>query len=298
MIGETLAASSFVGLAVATSNLKGPDDRVVVLNIEASGSLSALVISKQVACHMDIRFDKKNVIITGGTRGIGKQIVTDFYRLGANVYFLYSSSDEAARYLEEELIQSSQVIKGFKCDISDYKETQTVITCIIKECKVIDVLVNNAGLTKDSYFGLMSKQSWDKVIDVNLNGTFNVTKACSINFMKHKSGVVLNMTSIAGLLGTAGQTNYSASKAGIIGFTKSLSKELAAYNVRVNAIAPGYIATDMTDKLAPNLREEFTSQVAMKRFGTTQEVSNLVLFLASNYSSYITGEVISVSGGL
>ena len=247
---------------------------------------------------MDIRFDKKNVIITGGTRGIGKQIVTDFYRLGANVYFLYSSSDEAARYLEEELIQYSQVIKCFKCDISDYKETQTVITCIIKECKVIDVLVNNAGLTKDSYFGLMSKQSWNKVIDVNLNGTFNVTKACSINFMKHKSGVVLNMTSIAGLLGTAGQTNYSASKAGIIGFTKSLSKELAAYNVRVNAIAPGYIATDMTDKLAPNLREEFASQVAMKRFGTTQEVSNLVLFLASNYSSYITGEVISVSGGL
>lgn len=247
---------------------------------------------------MDIRFDKKNVIVTGGTRGIGKRIVTDFYRLGANVYFLYSSSDEAARRLEEELNHSFQVIKGFKCDISDYNETQTVITNIIKECNVIDVLVNNAGLTKDSYFGLMSKQSWDKVIDVNLNGTFNVTKACSINFMKHKSGVVLNMTSIAGLLGIAGQTNYSASKAGIIGLTKSLSKELASYNVRVNAVAPGYIATDMTDKLAPNLQEEFTSQVAMKRFGTTQEVSNLVLFLASDYSSYITGEVISVSGGL
>lgn len=247
---------------------------------------------------MDIRFDEKNVIVTGGTRGIGKQIVIDFYRLGANVYFLYSSSDEAARHLEEELNPTSQVIKGFKCDISDYKETQTVIASIIKECQVIDVLVNNAGLTKDSYFGLMSKQSWDKVIDVNLNGSFNVTKACSINFMKHKSGVILNMTSIAGLLGTAGQTNYSASKAGIIGFTKSLSKELATYNVRVNAIAPGYITTEMTDKLAPDLQEEFTSHVAMKRFGTTQEVSNLVLFLASDYSSYITGEVISVSGGL
>lgn len=247
---------------------------------------------------MDIRFNKKNVIVTGGTRGIGKQIVSDFYRLGANVYFLYSSSDEAARSIENELNKSSQVIQGFKCDISDYKETQTVITSIIKKCHVIDILVNNAGLTKDGYFGLMSKQSWAQVIDVNLNGTFNVTKACLFNFMKNKSGVVLNMTSIAGLLGTAGQTNYSASKAGIIGFTKSLAKELSTYNVRVNAIAPGYINTDMTDKLSPILQENFANQVAMKRFGTTQEVSNLVLFLASDYSSYITGEVISVSGGL
>ena len=240
----------------------------------------------------------KNVIITGASRGIGKGIAEVFAEHGANIAFTYHSSDEKAKVLEQALSVNKCKIKGYKSDASDFQAADQLAKDVMKDFGSIDVLVNNAGITKDALVIRMSEQDFDNVMAVNMKSVFNMTKAVSSFMLKAKSGSIINMSSVVGVKGNAGQANYAASKAAINGFTKSIALELGSRNIRCNSIAPGFIETEMTEDLDKNAINHWIDQIPLKREGKTEDIANTALFLASDLSSYITGQVIRVCGGM
>lgn len=240
----------------------------------------------------------KVVLITGASRGIGKCIAEECVKEGAKVAFTYLSSDEKAKALEAELSEMGGVAKGFKSDASKFEEAQDLVDCVIEEFGTIDVLVNNAGITRDTLLMRMSELQWDEVMNTNLKSAFNLTKAVQRPMLKARKGSIINMSSVVGVSGNAGQSNYAASKAGLIGFSKSIAQELGSRNIRCNAIAPGFIETEMTDKLDQKVVEEWRKAIPLKRGGTPKDVADLVVFLGSDMSLYITGQTINVCGGM
>ena len=240
----------------------------------------------------------KTVIITGASRGIGRDVAEVFAKNGANIAFTYLSSVEKGEALEKELSEYGTKIKGYRSDASDFASADALAKDVVKEFGSIDVLINNAGITKDNLLMRMSEEQWDDVIRINLKSIFNMTKAVQRTMLKQRKGSIVNMSSVVGVKGNAGQSNYSASKAGIIGFTKSMALELGSRNIRSNAIAPGFIETEMTDALDDKMVEEWRNAIPLKRGGTGEDVANLALFLASDMSAYITGQVINVDGGM
>ncbi len=241
---------------------------------------------------------KKVALITGATRGIGKGIALTFAKNGANIAFTYVSSDEKARALEQELQALGVKAKGYKSDAGDFKAADDLVNQVVTEFGTIDVLVNNAGITRDTLLMRMSEQQWDEVMVANLKSVFNMVKAAQRPMLKAKSGSIINMSSVVGVKGNAGQSNYSASKAGIIGFTKSIALELGSRNIRSNAIAPGFIETEMTGALDEKVVQGWRDGIPLKRGGSAEDVANLALFLASDMSAYITGQCINVCGGM
>ncbi len=240
----------------------------------------------------------KTALVTGAARGIGRQIALVFAREGANVAFTDLQLDENMIVLEKELKAMGVNAKAYASDASDLADTEAVVEEIIKEFGKIDILVNNAGITRDNLLMRMDEEAWDLVIKVNLKSVFNFTKAAQKVMLKQRSGSIINMSSVVGVSGNAGQANYSASKAGIIGFTKSVAKELGSRNVRCNAIAPGFIITDMTSKLPEEVRNEWIKNIPLKRGGTPEDVANVCVFLASDLSAYVSGQVINVCGAM
>ncbi|WP_340063129.1 3-oxoacyl-[acyl-carrier-protein] reductase [Ascidiimonas aurantiaca] len=240
----------------------------------------------------------KTAIITGASRGIGKGIAKAFADHGANIAFTYSSSASAAEELEKELIAYGVKAKGYQSDASSFEQAQQLADQVLKEFGSIDVLINNAGITKDNLLMRISEADFDKVIEVNLKSVFNMTKAVQRTMLKQRKGSIINMSSVVGVKGNAGQTNYAASKAGILGFTKSVALELGSRNIRCNAIAPGFIETEMTAKLDENTVQGWRDSIPLKRGGTPEDVANACLFLASDMSSYITGQTLNVDGGM
>lgn len=240
----------------------------------------------------------KTALVTGASKGIGKKIAEVFAKQGANVAFTYLSSVEQGEALEKELAAAGTKVKGYRSDASDFKAAEELINQIVADFGTIDIVVNNAGITKDGLLMRMSEEQWDAVLTVNLKSVFNITKAASKPMMKQRSGVFINMSSIVGVQGNAGQGNYSASKAGIIGFTKSIAKELGSRNIRSNAIAPGFIRTEMTDALPGEVVEGWNKLIPLQRMGQTEDVANVALFLASDMGAYVNGQVISVCGGM
>lgn len=240
----------------------------------------------------------KIALITGGSRGIGKSIAIRLAKEGASVAFSDLKYDSQAEDLEKELIAMGVKAKGFASDASSFDECEQLVTEVAQEFGRIDILVNNAGITRDNLLMRMSEADWDLVIKVNLKSIFNMTKAIQKVMLKQRFGSIINMSSVVGLEGNAGQSNYSASKAGLIGFTKSIAQELGSRNIRCNAIAPGYIETDMTAKLSDEVRASWISEIPLKRGGKPEDVADVTLFLASDLSSYVTGQVISVCGGM
>ena len=240
----------------------------------------------------------KNILITGGSRGIGKSIVQVLIKNGANVGFTYSSSEDAANKISKELSSDSIKCIAYKSDASQLNECEKLVECFLNDFETIDVLINNAGITKDNLLMRMNEQDFDKVIEINLKSVFNMTKATQRVFLKNRNGSIINMSSVVGVKGNAGQSNYAASKAGIIGFSKSIALELGSRNIRCNVIAPGFIRTEMTDNLSESIIDGWTQNIPLKRPGESNDVANLCLFLASDLSNYITGQVINVDGGL
>ena len=240
----------------------------------------------------------KTAIITGASRGIGRGIAEVFAKHGANVAFTYSSSAEAAKVLEDELTALGVQAKGYKSNAADFNESQQLVDDVIATFGNIDILINNAGITKDNLLMRISEQDFDTVINVNLKSVFNMTKAVQKTMLKNRKGSIINMSSVVGVKGNAGQTNYAASKAGVIGFTKSVALELGSRNIRCNAIAPGFIETEMTAKLNDDVVQGWRDGIPLKRGGTTEDVANACLFLASDMSAYITGQVMNVDGGM
>lgn len=245
-----------------------------------------------------LRLKGKNVIITGGAKGIGKAILSECIEEGANVAFTYNSSEESANELIQEYKDCDNIIKAYKMNLTEEENIAEVVNEIVEDFKEIDVLVNNAGTTDDGFFMMMDNEKWDKVIKTNLYGPFYLTRALITTMIIQKKGAIINMSSVSGIIGTPGQVNYGSSKAGIIGMTKALAKEVGGKNVRVNAIAPGYIATDMIDKIPEKKLAEYKKQIPLKRFGDPKEVGKLVVFLGSDDSSYITGQTFVIDGGL
>jgi len=239
-----------------------------------------------------------NVIITGASRGIGKGIALAFAENGANIAFTYSSSFGAASNLEKQLNSYGIKAKSYKSDASNYNESIDLVNKISGDFDSIDVLINNAGITKDNLLMRISEKDFDDVINVNLKSVFNMTKAVQKIMLKQRKGSIINMSSVVGVKGNAGQSNYAASKAGIIGFSKSIALELGSRNIRTNVIAPGFIETEMTEKLTEETIKQWRNGIPLKRGGTVEDVANLCLFLASDSSSYITGQVINVDGGM
>ena len=244
------------------------------------------------------RFENKIVLVTGAGRGIGASIAKRFASEGAEVIVNYSGNDEAAQKTVDEITATGGQAQKYKCSVNDSESVKVMIDEIIKKFGRIDILVNNAGITKDGLMIRMTDEDFDRVIDVNLKGTFNCTKYVSKYMLKQKSGKIINISSVVGLSGNAGQVNYSASKAGIIGITKSAAKELSSRGITVNAVAPGYVDTDMTKVLSDNIRNEILKNIPLQRMGNVEDISNCVAFLASEDASYITGQVISVDGGM
>lgn len=244
------------------------------------------------------RFENKIVLVTGAGRGIGASIAKRFASEGAEVIVNYSGNDEAAQKTVDEITATGGQAQKYKCSVNDSESVKVMIDEIIKEFGRIDILVNNAGITKDGLMLRMTDEDFDRVIDVNLKGTFNCTKYVSKYMLKQKSGKIINISSVVGLSGNAGQVNYSASKAGIIGITKSAAKELSSRGITVNAVSPGYVDTDMTKVLSDNIRNEILKNIPLQRMGNVEDISNCVAFLASEDASYITGQVISVDGGM
>ena len=240
----------------------------------------------------------KNILITGGSRGIGKSIVEVLFNSGANVGFTFSSSQSAANEIAKNLNSSSQKCIAYKSDASKLDQCENLVESFLNDFETIDVLINNAGITKDNLLMRMGEDDFDKVMEVNLKSVFNMTKACQRVFLKNRKGSIINMSSVVGVKGNAGQSNYAASKAGIIGFSKSIAQELGSRSIRCNVIAPGFIKTEMTDNLSDSIIESWTENIPLKRPGESNDVANLCLFLASDLSSYITGQVINVDGGL
>jgi 3-oxoacyl-[acyl-carrier protein] reductase len=240
----------------------------------------------------------KVALITGATRGIGRGIALNFAKNGANIAFTYVSSDEKAKAFEAELQALGVKAKGYKSDAGDFKAADELVTNVVAEFGTIDVLVNNAGITRDTLLMRMSEQQWDEVMNANLKSVFNLTKAVQRPMLKAKKGSIINMSSVVGVKGNAGQSNYAASKAGIIGFTKSVALELGSRNIRSNAIAPGFIETEMTAALDEKVVQQWRDSIPLKRGGTTEDVANVTLFLASDMSAYVTGQCINVCGGM
>lgn len=240
----------------------------------------------------------KVALITGASRGIGKAMAEKFAEQGATIAFTYRSSVERAKAFEEEFTNKGFQIKGFQSDAGSFEQTSELIDGVLKDFGSIDILVNNAGITRDTLLLRMNEEQWDQVIETNLKSVFNLTKQIARPMMKQRAGSIINLTSIVGMKGQAGQTNYAASKAGIIGFTKSVADELGSRGIRCNAIAPGFIETEMTNELPEATKETYLNQIPLKRFGQTEEVANAALFLASDMSSYVSGQVLSVCGAL
>lgn len=240
----------------------------------------------------------KTALITGASKGIGREIAKKFAEHGANVAFTYLSSVEKGQALEQELQTSGTKVKGYRSDASKFDQAEQLINDIVTDFGTVDIVVNNAGITKDGLLMRMSEQQWDEVLEVNLKSIFNITKAASKVMMKNRKGVFINMSSVVGVQGNAGQGNYAASKAGIIGFSKSMAKELGSRNIRTNVVAPGFIKTEMTEVLDPKVVEGWEAGIPLKRAGETEDVANACVFLASDLSSYITGQVIAVDGGM
>ena len=241
---------------------------------------------------------EKVALITGATRGIGKQIALTLAKEKYNIALNYRTENEDLTKTKKEIEETGVKCLAVKGDISNFEECENIVNKTIEEFGKIDVLVNNAGMTKDMLLMRMKKEDFEQVIDVNLVGTFNMTKNVISHMLKAKSGRIINISSVVGISGNAGQTNYSASKAGIIGFTKSLAKEVASRNILVNAVAPGFIQTNMTDVLKEEVKEEIAKNIPLKRIGKPEDVANVVKFLASEDSSYITGQVINIDGGM
>ncbi|MCX7548411.1 3-oxoacyl-[acyl-carrier-protein] reductase [Xanthomarina sp. F1114] len=240
----------------------------------------------------------KTAIITGGSRGIGRGIAEVFAKQGANVAFTYSSSVEAANELEKELNTLGVKAKGYKSNAANFNEAQELVEKVLKDFDTIDILVNNAGITKDNLLLRITEEDFDQVIEVNLKSVFNMTKAVQRTMLKQRSGSIINMSSVVGVKGNAGQTNYAASKAGIIGFSKSVALELGSRNIRSNVVAPGFIETEMTAKLDEATVKGWRDAIPLKRGGTPDDIANVCVFLASDMSAYITGQTIHVDGGM
>lgn len=242
--------------------------------------------------------ENKTAIITGATRGIGRGIALEFAKQGANVAFTYSSSVEAATSLEEEIKAHGVQGKGYQSNAADFEAAQQLAKDVLEAFGSIDVLINNAGITKDNLLMRISEEDFDKVIEVNLKSVFNLTKAVIRPMMKQRGGSIINMSSVVGLKGNAGQTNYAASKAGIVGFSKSVALELGSRNIRSNVIAPGFIETEMTASLDENVVQGWRDAIPLKRGGTPEDIAHACVFLASDMSTYITGQTLSVDGGM
>ena len=242
--------------------------------------------------------ENKTALITGASRGIGEAIAIKFAESGANVAFTYLSSEEKAIALETKLNALGIKAKGYKSNAGIYTDAEKLINDVLTDFGALDVVVNNAGITKDNLMLRMSEADWDAVIDINLKSVFNITKFAINPMMKARKGSIINISSIVGLIGQGGQANYSASKAGILGFTKSIAKELGSRNIRCNAIAPGFIETDMTGELSEELKQTYFKSIPLGRFGQGSEVADVAVFLASDMSSYVTGQTISVCGAL
>jgi len=240
----------------------------------------------------------KTALVTGAARGIGREIALRYANEGADVAFTDLSRDENMDSLEKELESTGVKAKGYVSDASDFEQAHQVVDQVVADFGKIDVLVNNAGITRDTLLMRMDEEMWDLVIKVNLKSVFNFTKAAQKYMLKARSGSIINMSSVVGVNGNAGQANYSASKAGILGFTKSISKELGSRSVRCNAIAPGFIITEMTGKLPENVKEEWIKTIPLKRGGLPEDVANVSVFLASDLSSYMTGQTLQVCGGM
>lgn len=237
-------------------------------------------------------------LVTGGTRGIGRAIVLKLASAGASIAFTGQRESEALRQTESEVANMGVKCKAYISNASDYTLTQELVSEIHKEFGRVDILVNNAGITKDTLLMRMSEEQWDDVINVNLKSTFNFTKAVVPIMARQRQGSIVNISSIVGLNGNPGQANYAASKAGIIGLTKSVAKEMGVRNIRVNAIAPGFIATEMTDALPQEVKDDYAKRISLRRLGQGEDIANVVLFLASDLAGYVTGEVITVDGGM
>ncbi|TPE44361.1 3-oxoacyl-[acyl-carrier-protein] reductase [Pontibacter mangrovi] len=240
----------------------------------------------------------KVALITGASKGIGRAIAQQFVQMGAQVAFTYLSSVEKGQALEQELAAGGGKVKGYRSDASDYAQAEQLVEDVVKEFGKIDIVVNNAGITRDGLLMRMSEEQWDAVMNVNLKSVFAVTKAATKHMMRAKSGSIINITSVVGIKGNAGQANYAASKAGIIGFTKSVALELGSRNIRCNAIAPGFIETEMTGELDQKVVDEWRKAIPLKRGGTPEDVAKAAVFLASDDSAYISGQVLQVDGGM
>lgn len=240
----------------------------------------------------------KTAIITGASRGIGRGIAEVFAKHGANVAFTYSASAESAKALENELNALGIKAKGYQSNAAEFSEAQKLVDDVLADFGTIDILINNAGITKDNLLMRMNEEDFDKVIDVNLKSVFNMTKATMKTMLKNRAGSIINMSSVVGVKGNAGQTNYAASKAGVIGFTKSVALELGSRNIRCNAIAPGFIETEMTGKLNEDVVQGWRDSIPLKRGGTPEDVANACLFFASDMSTYVSGQVLNVDGGM
>jgi 3-oxoacyl-[acyl-carrier protein] reductase len=240
----------------------------------------------------------KVAIITGASRGIGSGIAKIFAQHGAQVAFTYSSSAESALALEKELLAFGSKAKGYQSNAANYEEAHQLVDDVITDFGTVDILINNAGITKDNLLMRMSEEDFDKVIEINLKSVFNMTKAVQKIMLKNRSGSIINMSSVVGVKGNAGQANYAASKAGMIGFTKSIALELGSRNIRCNAIAPGFIETEMTAKLNEEVVKGWRDAIPLKRGGSPEDVANVCVFLGSDLSAYVTGQVINVDGGM
>ncbi|MFZ5800555.1 MAG: 3-oxoacyl-[acyl-carrier-protein] reductase [Candidatus Omnitrophota bacterium] len=240
----------------------------------------------------------KVAIVTGASRGIGREIALRLAREGAQVAFNYLQAKEAAESLLKGIESSGAEAMAAQCDVRDFAAVKEWVESVRQRFGRLDILVNNAGVLRDKAFMLMEKNDWDAVVDTNLNGLFNVTRACIVTFLKQKSGQIVNISSVSGIIGTSRQTNYAASKAGIIGFTKSFAREVGPYNIRVNAVAPGYIETEMVTTFKEDYKKQLLEKIPLKRFGAAKEVADAVMFLLSPAGKYITGGVLVVDGGL
>jgi 3-oxoacyl-[acyl-carrier protein] reductase len=240
----------------------------------------------------------KTVLVTGASRGIGRGIAMKMAEHGANVAFTFLSSPDKAADLEKELQEKGGRSKGYRSDAADFKAAEDLISAVTAEFGALDVVVNNAGITRDNLLLRMTEEQFDDVIRTNLKSVFNITKACQKPMLKQRKGSIINISSVVGIQGNGGQANYAASKAGVIGFSKSVALELGSRNIRCNAVAPGFIETEMTEALSEEAIKKWREDIPMKRGGSVEEVANLVLFLASDLSSYITGQTINVCGGL
>lgn len=242
--------------------------------------------------------ENKIALVTGASRGIGREIARSLAKEGATVILNYNGSEEKAKQAAEEIVSAKGKAEIYQCNVSDFEACGRMIQELIQKFGRIDILVNNAGITRDGLLMKMSEEDFDAVVSTNLKGAFNTIRHMSRFFLKQKSGKIINISSVSGILGNAGQANYSASKAGVIGLTKSVARELASRGINVNAIAPGFVATDMVDAMTEDAKAKMTEAIPLKRIGTTQDIANMAVFLASDLSDYITGQVFAVDGGM